>query len=520
VENSGKVIVLGFDAMDLDLVRSWASGGYLPVFQKLFETSAWSHFRHGGDYSSGTVWSSINRGLPPHEHDFYYFARFLAESYRMRIGRTSDARGEFYWQHFRDAGRRIAIADVPFSVPDPKLGGLQYWGWGQHDWTTRRRSVPRSLLRSVTKQVGRHPVPACGNYSTTSESLLRLRAGLLDGIRRRTELLRSLIVGREWDLLYAAFSEAHCAGHLMWHLEDELHPLHSKAQLAVTGHALRDVYVALDQALGNLMSVSPREAACVVFFSHGMGPNYHADHLFAEFLRRFHERWAGNGGTPSAITREPSEGQFGRLWQHSVGRIPESWRHHVERLLPQDLRSWLILKRDQQPGLWSAMPGFALPFCDGFSALRVNLAGREANGRVQPGHAYEAYLVALIGELSALRHGETGEAAVDAIFHPPKDSDPVTFGAAPDLMVWWRKSRPYDSLHSTSFGTISGKPIDVRPGEHIMHGLLSVSHPSAHPGYRPIDGLSPVDIAPTLCGLAGVEHRGHFPGTDRSPQLL
>lgn len=515
-----KIMVLGFDAMDVNLVRSWACAGDLPVFQKRFATSAWSDFQHPPEYSSGTVWPSINTGLPPYEHDFYYFGRFLKESYRMRIGRPSDLRGQFYWRRFTEAGRRIVLADVPFSVPQPELGGLQYWGWGQHDWTARSASVPRHLMRDLTKQFGRHPVPSCGNYSTMTESLSRLKAGLLEGIRRRTALLRSLITRQQWDFLYAVFCEGHCAGHLMWHLEDESHPQHSKEQVAVAGNALREVYVALDHALGELMAACPREAACVVFFSHGMGPNYHADHLFPEFLRRFHERWESHGKPVPVADGENIPGRFGRVWQHSIGRIPQTWRRQAERWLPQDVRSWLILKRDQRPGLWSRMPGFALPFSDGFSALRVNLAGREAKGRVQAGKAYHAYLNALTAELFSLQHGATGELAVEAVSRPAPNSNPLAFGAAPDLMIWWRKSRPFGSVRSPSFGTITGEPIDVRPGEHIMHGLLSLSHIDARSGYRHIDGLTPLDIAPTVCGLAGLGHQPSFPGTDRSQDLL
>jgi predicted AlkP superfamily phosphohydrolase/phosphomutase len=507
-EDRRPIVVLGFDAMDIDQVRSWADAGHLPTFRKLFRTSAWSDFRHPPEYSSGTVWSSINTGLPPCDHDFYYFGRFLKESYRMRIGRMSDLRGAFYWRRFTVAGRRIVLADVPFSVPQPELGGLQYWGWGQHDWTTRRASVPRNLLRDLTRQFGRHPVPSCGDYSMTIESLSRLEARLLDGIGRRTALLRSLMTREPWDFFYAVYCEAHCAGHLMWRLEDE------------GQHALREVYVGLDHALHELMAACPAEAACVVFFSHGMGPNYHANHLFPEFLRRFHERWESNGNPRPVGHNENALEGFGRVWRHSIGKIPETWRRRAERCLPQDVRSWLILKRDQSPAAWSVMPGFALPFADGFSALRVNLAGREAKGRVRPGAGYQAYLDGLVGELLSLQHGATGQPAVEAVFRPGPETEPLSFGGAPDLMIWWRKSQPFRSLRSPSFGTITGDPNDVRSGEHVMHGLLSLTHTEARCGYRRIDGLSPLDIAPTVCGLAGLEARGSLPGTDRSADLL
>ena len=515
-----QIVVLGFDAMDIDLVRSWARAGYLPTFQELFETCAWSDFQHPPEYSSGTVWSSINTGLPPHEHDFYYFGRFLKESYHMRIGRPSDLRGQFYWRWFAEASRRIVIADVPFSTLQPELGGLQYWGWGQHDWTTQRASVPRRLLQDLTAQFGRHPVRSCGRYATTSASLRQLKAGLLDGIRRRTALLRSLIEHEQWDLFYAGFCEAHCAGHLMWQLEDQAHPQHSTEQLALVGHGLRDVYGALDRALSELMAACPPQTAWVVFFSHGMGPNYHADHLFPEFLRRFHQRWHNGAEPPPPADESHIQGRCATLWQHSVGRIPATWRHRIESCLPADVRSWLMLKRDQNPKGWARMPGFALPFLDAFSALRVNLVGREAAGRMTGGDAYDAYLDALAAELFSLQHADTGEPAVEALYRPDAHAEPAAFGAAPDMVIWWRKSRPFRTLRSPGLGTMMGEPFDVRPGEHIMHGMLLVSHARAKSGYQPTDGVTALDIAPTICGLAGLQPPRPLAGMDRCRDWL
>jgi len=506
--------------MDIELVRSWAGAGYLPTFQKLFETCAWSNFKHPPDYSSGTVWSSINTGLPPHKHDFYYFGRFLKESYKMRIGKPGDLRGQFYWRRLSESGRRIVIADVPFSTPQRELGGLQYWGWGQHDWTTRRESVPRRLLRDLKAQFGPHPVLSCGNYSNLRTSLRRLEADLLEGIRRRTALLCSLIAHKQWDFLYAVFCEAHCAGHLMWHLEDSAHPQHSPEDLAAIGHGVREVYSALDRALSELMAACPRDSASMIFFSHGMGPNYNADHLFQEFLRRFHQYRNGEEEQTRTGDENRAQGGFASLWQHSVGRIPTTWRKRVESLLPADLRSWLILKRDQDPRGWAGMPAFALPFVDGFSALRVNLTGREAAGRITGGDEYRAYLDALTAELFSLQHADTGEAAVDAVYRPDANTEPAAFGAAPDLMIWWRKTQPFRAIRSPLLGTIVGEPLDARSGEHVMRGMLLVSHPRAKTGYQPIDGLTALDFAPTICGLAGLEANDSLPGVDRCRDLL
>ena len=179
-----------------------------------------------------------------------------------------------------------------------------------------------------------------------------------------------------------------------------------------------------------------------------------------------------------------------------------------------------MLKRDQNPKGWARMPGFALPFLDAFSALRVNLVGREAAGRMTGGDAYDAYLDALAAELFSLQHADTGEPAVEALYRPDAHAEPAAFGAAPDMVIWWRKSRPFRTLRSPGLGTMMGEPFDVRPGEHIMHGMLLVSHARAKSGYQPTDGVTALDIAPTICGLAGLQPPRPLAGMDRCRDWL
>jgi hypothetical protein len=136
------------------------------------------------------------------------------------------------------------------------------------------------------------------------------------------------------------------------------------------------------------------------------------------------------------------------------------------------------------------------------------------------GDAYHPYLDALVEELFSLRHADTGEPAVEAVYRPDTQTQPATFGAAPDLVVWWRKSQPFRAIHSPVLGTIAGEPIDVRPGEHIMHGLLLVSHHRAQAGYQCTDGLTALDIAPTVCGLAGLQPPRSLPGMNRCRDWL
>lgn len=236
------------------------------------------------------------------------------------MGTADDLKVGPFWKWIAESGRRIVLADVPLAIPDESYGGKQVWGWGLHVSPWNASSVPNRLLADLLARFGPHPGPDCHGSSTATQSLLRLRSRLIMGIERRTAILQSLIDSRDWDFFCGVYAEPHCAGHLMWHLEDESHPRHSREQVATVGHALRDVYSACDRALGDLLSSLDADTPVAVFLSHGMGPNHHAAHLFPTVLERFNRRCAGTRGNP-----EPN-GIRGRtldsLWKTTVARLP------------------------------------------------------------------------------------------------------------------------------------------------------------------------------------------------------
>jgi len=503
--------------MDVELVRRWAAAGSLPTFRRLFESAAWTDYVDPPEHQSGTIWTSIATGVRPLRHDFSFFMRYRVGSYRMRLARADDIKDDPFWRWFAQSGRRIVLVDVPYVLPKPEYGGKQLWGWGLHDTPWKRSSVPSGLLRDLTAQFGAHPIPHCQEYTTETDSLLRFRSELLTGIARRTAMLKSLIVSRDWDLLYGVYGEPHCAGHLMWHLEDDTHPRHSPEQLAAVGHALRDIYAAMDRALGELLDIAGTDPTSVVFFSDGMGPNYHGEHLFSEFVGRFNHRWEGKG--PDVGRRDDSRAWFDSMWRSYVGKLPASWRQAVKHRLPMSLRAWITMKRQQNPKWWSQMPAFVVPL-DVFSSLRVNLVGREPRGRIRPGEEYRRYLDAFTEELSQLTNAETGGPAVERVFRADEHTDPLTVGSAADLIVWWSKSSPIRAVRSPALGMIAGEQTEIRTGEHVMRGMLLVSHPQAKHGHHTIAGMNALDIPATLCDLAGVQPGITPDGTSRRRNLL
>ena len=152
------------------------------------------------------------------------------------------------------------------------MAGVYLANWGTHATKTARASHPPELLAEIDRRFGRHPVGECDAVDGHPKALAKLRGRILEGVRIRGELYRSLLSREPWDVFFGAFSEAHCAGHHFWQFLDSTHPNFDPSDR----HGLRDtiqrVYQAIDRELGKIIESAGSNTRCLIFSGHGMGP--------------------------------------------------------------------------------------------------------------------------------------------------------------------------------------------------------------------------------------------------------
>jgi len=163
------------------------------------------------------------------------------------------------WEHMSRAGKRVAVIDAPFGRPTDGLNGVQITNWGVHDsWSWPRSSWPSGLIHEVVDRFGEHPVPYCDAPDPSLADYEVLRAGLIEGVRRKANLLRHHLAQEDWDFFLGVFSESHCAGHQFWHLMDPSHPRHAASAPPSLHWTIRDVYRAIDAGVGGSCATCQR----------------------------------------------------------------------------------------------------------------------------------------------------------------------------------------------------------------------------------------------------------------------
>jgi predicted AlkP superfamily phosphohydrolase/phosphomutase len=155
---------------------------------------------------------------------------------------------------------------------------------------------------------------------------------------------------------------------------------------------------------------------------------------------------------------------------------------------------------------WPAMRAFALPsYYDG--RIRVNLAGREANGRV-PRWAYGFVLNAIERLLRNTRDHATGEPVVRSIERAARRDPYALEPTSADLLVLWQGAH-LGYVHKR-LGRIGPLPYQ-RPGGHTGgHGMAYLAGCGVAPGDHGV--RSSFDVVPTIIDLLGQAKPAHISG--------
>lgn len=482
-EHRPRVLFLALDAMDRDLILHWAGSGVLPTFRSLLERATCGPTRNPAGLFVGAVWPSFFTGASPARHGRYCYQQIVSGTYDIRRFYSSDLKRRPFWTHLSEAGRRVAIVDVPKSPLSANLDGIQLLNWGTHDpdLGATFETWPPPLAAEIEARFGSDPIGDCNLIDRTATGMAAFCRGLKARIQAKTAICRDLLQREDWDLFLAVFSESHCVGHQCWELHDETHRSYDRALAQAVGDPIKDVYVALDRAVGELLRQAGTDTTAFVLTSHGMGPHYDGTFMLDEILQRL----------------DP----VSNAWMHGIAAQVRRIGRRVLARIP------LIHFEPRQSLLVAHRRFFAVPNNDVHGGIRVNLIGREPRGRVHPGAEYDALFAQLRRQLLDLNNVDTGARVVREVFRVDEAYGGTHLEDLPDFYVEWNREAPITSVSSPSLGTIHKTAHTVRSGDHKPEGFFWAMGP-AIPSHRRIAPVSVTDFAATIAALLGVPLAG------------
>jgi predicted AlkP superfamily phosphohydrolase/phosphomutase len=510
-----KILLIGLDAADPDVMRAMAARGELPTLARLLETGAAAPTRNPYGLFVGSLWSSFFTARFASRTGFHCWEEVDTRSYERRLTSALEIRGTPFWETLSDAGRRVAVLDVPHSRVNRPVDGVVMCEYGCHDRHFGFHTWPPELARQTEERFGLHPILTVDPYEAkdfapddyvhragqhrTHDEERALLSGLLEGLERKRRVSMDLLERGGWDLFLTVLGDSHSVGHQHWHLHDPSHPWHDAELAAELGSPLARVYQRMDAVVADHLAAAGPEATVFVLLSHGMGPHYDATHLLPETLRRLDAAYDG-GITGGAAMRAAK-----RLWAAAPASVKRAVQPAGMALLRRRLaRHPLPVVRDWSTAQERAAARFYLaPNNFVYGGVRINLAGREPQGRVQPGAEFEAVCDRLTEDLMALVNVDTGGPVVNGVARTADYHERDPEDTLPDLLIDWARDAAVDTVWSPRTGIVHGRYDHWRTGDHRPDGLLLACGPDFEAGAR-LPTLDLVDLGTSLAARLGV----------------
>ena len=487
-----RLLLIGLDAADIQLVERWTADGSLPNLAALRAQGTTTALTTSARYLTGSPWPTFYTGRPPSDHGIYHDFQWRQERMAFSAPSTDWLPVRPFWRGL-GADVPAVIHDVPMTPGTEPFNGVESTGWGSHDKLVRPESWPPQLLDQIRARWGDSPIKTDEYGRASLTSLRELHAQLMDLTSRSAEV-GCWLLERPWRLGIVAFGALHRGGHRFWDRSSANGPVPPELG-AWYDDALHELYRGVDRAVGSLIAAAP-DAAVFAFAVHGMMANTTRVDLLDDMLARVLQGPAAERPRPGLLRRAGEA-------------IPLSLRRRLTQAVPAALKDRIMTRWATGGTDWSRTRAFTLR-ADLNGYIRINLAGREPAGIVEPAEV-DALVDDIDRGLRSFRDATTGEPLVvevyrsRAVFPPGERMDRL-----PDLIVRWSDTSAagHEAIESPSLGRIlratPGRIPNGRSGNHRLTGFLIARGPGIAAGARLPDGADILDLAPTALARLSV----------------
>jgi predicted AlkP superfamily phosphohydrolase/phosphomutase len=277
-----KVLVIGIDGMDRDLVRRFRSR--LPVLSRLAAQGVEGNLTSIFPPDSTPAWASIFTGETPARHGVINFVNLAdkAGSYIPFQMDDSLLRGRTFWDLAGAQGKKVSLC-LPFNI---------YPGWevnGCMICRNTRMNKPDHPLSIIGGDDLGLELPPPGKVNMRQGFYAQGQLGrMIEQCAARTEaeaaLALSLMRRTSWDLFVAYFSALDAIQHYFWNFFDQTHPNYPGEN--AYEEVIPRFYEITDQAVGALLDAAGPDVVSLVFSDHGHGVRPYRLLNLNEILRR------------------------------------------------------------------------------------------------------------------------------------------------------------------------------------------------------------------------------------------
>jgi predicted AlkP superfamily phosphohydrolase/phosphomutase len=512
-----KVIVIGLDGATFTLLRPWMEEGRLPYLKSVADDGVSGPLQSCIPPVTVPAWQCVMTGKNPGKLGIAGFVQQKPHSYEeVAIGATS-CTARTLWQLLSEAGKRVAVLNVPYTAAPPRLNGVLIGGFDTPPSKIGEAVYPPGLLPELEAKFGEYrvylkmpqwiaPLLSINRFEFAIEAFLQDCRELTD---YQFRVAHEVLARDQFDFVMFYQLVPDRIQHLLWYIIDTAHPWHDATAHARFKQIIEDYYQTLDTQLAALVQRVGDDATVMIVSDHGFGPVTRGIDL---------NSWLVREGYLHIKPRALSQLKL-RLWKLGWGpyrligpllKHPLRWRFVQQRILQrfstqQQFHGWdrllhtfnrLFLSTDDID--WPRTKAYCLTE---FGMLRLNVQGREPQGAV-PRQDCEALRDEIVAKLQELRDPVSGQRVAGHIFTKEQVYQGKYLELMPDI-AYLPFTGGYLAVNPTTFLTsrIFIDNIGVS-GFHRLDGVFLAKGPGLRQGAG-LEGATLVDLAPTILHLMG-----------------
>jgi predicted AlkP superfamily phosphohydrolase/phosphomutase len=491
-----KLLAIGLDAADPELIEKWTDDGTLPNLKRMRAAGAYGRLATPVYWLAGSPWFTFYTSQNPARHGAFNFLGWRADKMTMERVAKDWLPVEPFWRRWDSNSLRGLVLDMPLVYAPEPFNGVELSNWATHDWLGPTAAYPVELLDWV-KLNFTSSIRQDERFGTLrKKEFFDVRDEMVSNAHKMKTLAVALMKKETWDMALIGFSALHRGGHKLWNLANVSEEI-SAAEKPEMLDALRQVYIACDHAVGELVAAAGQDANVMIFSLHGMRDNVCRVDILPEMLRRVLK-----GENPDNLPA-PKKGLLKQMRE----LVPIKLRQRVKTMLPAKFQDKLTSFWRLGHLNWHETSAFSM-FADLQGLIRINLKGREAQGIVEPGVEYELLCEKIARELKTFVDADTGQPLIREIVRSSQIFHGENSDMLPDLLVNWSDT-PANQLRaavSPMYGTIAwpapGQNTEGRSGNHRPEGMLIACGENMKAGTI-IRDAHIMDIAPTILSLLG-----------------
>lgn len=450
-----RVLVIGLDGANLDLIKFWAREGKLPTFEKLMREGSYGYLESTIPTITIPAWNCLASGKNPAKIGIFSFVQKAHGSYDFRVYASLVKREECVWDILSNYGKETFVLNAPNVLSAYKIKGHMVAGC--ICTSEERLTYPRSLRDELYKMNYEKDISDFNTLMALSDS---------EHSKRHKEITEKQckvlfhFLEKNWDFGFFVLTELDRVQHRFWDQKD----------------ILLSHYQNIDSNLNELLDRLEKkndETTLILVSDHGFGPNKNS-FLINEWLIR---------KGLMEVRRTPALELMKTFLRILKNPCISKMLRPLTKLSPLNLLYIsLYFNTGRTPIIWDKTKAFSYGT---WGTIYLNLSGRELQGIVKK-EEYEllrSEIIEGLRDLSVkayrreeLYHGEYLELAPDIIVQT--DDNASSISARVGYHRVFREE--FGGAHDRLNGTFIAWGVNVKENNEITAKLYDVTPTILH----------------------------------------